>query len=357
MSKKAIIAMSGGVDSSVAACLMKEQGFDCTGITMKLFDNDDIGISNEKTCCSLEDVEDARSVANSLDMPFHVFNFSDDFNEQVIDRFVEAYEKGETPNPCIDCNRYMKFEKLMNRAKQLDVDYVATGHYARVEYDEKLGRYLLKKGVDEAKDQSYALYTMTQDQLARTIFPLGGLRKEEIREIAEAEGFVNARKRDSQDICFVRDGDYAGFIQHHTGKSYETGDFVDSTGKVLGRHNGLIRYTIGQRKGIGLSFDRPMYVGGKNIESNTVTLCENDELLSSSLNARDFSWISREKPDQPIRVKAKIRYNQKEQWAIAKQTPDGLVSVEFDEPQRAIAKGQAVVLYDGDIVVGGGTIC
>ena len=349
--------MSGGVDSSVAACLMNEQSFDCTGITMKLFDNEDIGISNEKTCCSLEDVEDARSVANSLDMPFHVFNFSDDFNEQVIDRFVEAYEKGETPNPCIDCNRYMKFEKLMNRAKQLEVDYVVTGHYARIEYDEKLGRYLLKKGIDEAKDQSYALYTMTQDQLASTLFPLGGLKKEEIREIATAQGFVNARKRDSQDICFVRDGDYAGFIQHHTGKKYNDGDFIDSDGKVLGRHKGLIRYTIGQRKGIGLSFDKPMYVGDKNIENNTVTLCENDELFSNSLSARNFNWISCDEPDRPIRVKAKIRYNQKEQWATAKKTPDGLVSVEFDEPQRAIAKGQAVVLYDGDIVVGGGTIC
>ena len=246
--------MSGGVDSSVAAYLMKEQGFDCTGITMKLFDNEDIGISSEKTCCSLEDVEDARSVASSLGIPFHVFNFSDDFNEQVIDRFIEAYEKGETPNPCIDCNRYMKFEKLMTRAKQLGVDYVVTGHYARIEYDEQHGRYLLKKGVDEAKDQSYALYTMTQDQLSHTLFPLGGLKKDEIREIAMSKGFINAKKRDSQDICFVRDGDYAGFIKQHTGKVYEAGNFIDSDGNVLGRHNGLIRYTIGQRKGIGLSF-------------------------------------------------------------------------------------------------------
>jgi len=356
MSKKAIIAMSGGVDSSVAAYLMKEQGFDCTGITMKLFDNEDIGISSDKACCSIEDVEDARSVAYSLGIPFHVFNFSGDFNEQVIDRFVKAYENGETPNPCIDCNRFMKFEKLMARVKQLDVDYVVTGHYARVEHDEKSGRYLLKKGVDEAKDQSYALYTMTQDQLAHTLFPLGGLRKDEIREIALSNGFVNAKKRDSQDICFVRDGDYADFIQQHTGKRYEDGDFIDSDGKVLGRHKGLIRYTIGQRKGIGISFDKPMYVGNKDIESNTVTLCENDGLFSKVLTARDFNWISCEASEQPMRVKAKIRYNQKEQWATAKKTPSDLVSVEFDEPQRAIAKGQAVVLYDGDVVVGGGTI-
>ncbi|MCL2425075.1 MAG: tRNA 2-thiouridine(34) synthase MnmA [Oscillospiraceae bacterium] len=357
MSNKAIIAMSGGVDSSVAAYLMKEQGYDCMGITMKLFDNDDIGISNEKACCSIKDVEDARSVANSLGIPFHVFNFAGDFNEQVIDRFIHAYENGETPNPCIDCNRFMKFEKLMTRAKQLDVDYVVTGHYARIEYDEKSGRYLLKKGIDETKDQSYALHTMTQKQLAHTHFPLGELRKDEIREIAAEKGFINAKKRDSQDICFVRDGDYVGFIQQYTGKKYKGGNFIDGNGKVLGKHDGLIRYTIGQRKGIGLSFNKPMYVGDKDIENNTVTLCENAKLFSKSLTARDFNWISCEQPEEPIRVKAKIRYNQKERWATAKQTPSGLVSVEFDEPQRAIAKGQAVVLYDGDVVVGGGTIC
>ena len=212
MSKKALIAMSGGVDSSVAALMMVQQGYDCIGATMKLFNNEDIGESCEKTCCSLSDVEDARSVATQLGMPYFVFNFSHDFDKQVIERFVTAYEKGETPNPCIDCNRYMKFEKLLHRAKELEIDYVVTGHYARIEYDETTGRYLLKKGLDDTKDQSYVLYAMTQDQLKHTLLPLGGLEKSEVRRIAEENGFVNSHKKDSQDICFIRNGDYASFI-------------------------------------------------------------------------------------------------------------------------------------------------
>ena len=356
MDKKALIAMSGGVDSSVAAYLMKQRGFDCIGVTMKLFDNEDIGINREKTCCSLEDIEAARSVAYLLNMPYYIFNFSYDFNKQVIGRFIETYQNGATPNPCIDCNRYMKFEKLLYRAKQLYMDYIVTGHYARIEYDTGTGRYILKKAADETKDQSYVLYAMTQEQLAHTIFPLGGFHKTEIRDIAAKQGFVNADKRDSQDICFVHDGDYAGFIEKYTDKTYESGDFLDIHGNVLGKHKGLIRYTVGQRKGLGLSLKKPMYVHSKDTENNTVTLCENNGLFSKSLDAGDFNWIACDNEASPIRVKAKIRYRQTEKWARATQTSQNTVHIEFDEPQRAIAKGQAVVLYDGDVVIGGGII-
>ena len=348
--------MSGGVDSSVAAYLMKQQGFDCTGITMKLFDNEDVGISREKTCCSLEDAQDARNAAQSLGIPFYVCNFANDFKKQVISRFINAYQEGATPNPCIDCNRYIKFEKLLNRAMQLEMEHIATGHYARIEYDGGARRYLLKKAVDDTKDQSYVLYFMTQKHLARTVFPLGGLKKSEVREIAEMQGLNNAKKRESQDICFVPDGDYAGFIQQYTKKTAQSGDFLDIHGNVLGRHKGLIRYTIGQRKGLGISAKMPMYVHSKNIENNTVTLCEDAGLFSKSLEAADFNWIACRPIQATVRVMAKIRYSQAEQWAAVTQVSQDRVRVDFDRPQRAIAKGQAVVLYDGDVVVGGGTI-
>jgi len=355
----ALIAMSGGVDSSVAAFLIKQQGYDCTGVTMKLFSNEDIFddvIARENTCCSLSDVEDARSVAFSLDMPFFVFNFTHDFKEQVIERFIDAYKNGATPNPCIDCNRYMKFDKLFLRAQVLGIDYVVSGHYAIIEKNPENGRFLLKKAVDDSKDQSYVLYSMTQEQLAHTLFPLGSLSKSDVRDIAEKQGFLNAKKRDSQDICFVPDGDYSSFIEGFTGESFLPGNFVDSSGKVLGKHKGIARYTVGQRKGLGLSFPQPMYVKSIDPKTNSVELCENNELFSVAVNAVDFNWISCDKIDAPTRVKAKIRYNHKEDFATVTQTSDSSVYVEFDTPQRAIAKGQAVVLYDGDIVMGGGTI-
>ncbi len=356
MCKKAIVAMSGGVDSSVAAFLMKERGFECIGATMKLYHNEDIGQPQGHTCCSLEDVEDARSVAYSIGIPYYVFNFSDKFREKVMDRFVYAYENGATPNPCIDCNRFLKFDKLYLRAKELGCDYVATGHYARIEKDRTSGRYLLKKAIDSTKDQSYVLYSMTQEQLAHTLFPLGEYPKAQVREIAARQGFQNAKKHDSQDICFVPDGRYAEFIEGYTGKLYPQGDLLDERGNVIGRHDGIIRYTIGQRKGLGISAAAPLYVTKIDPQNNTVTLGRSEALYSRSLTAADLNLIAVDKIERPLRVKAKIRYRQSEQWATVVQTDTDKAEVVFDEPQRAVTKGQAVVFYDGDVVVGGGTI-
>lgn len=350
--KKAIIAMSGGVDSAVSAYLCKKQGYECIGATMKLFIKDET--ETEKTCCSLKDVEDARQVSYRLGMEHYVFNFTGEFEDKVIKKFINSYEIGATPNPCIDCNRYLKFEKLYSRMKELEFDYIVTGHYARIE---KCGdRFLLKKAVDETKDQSYVLYSLTQEQLAHTLFPLGEYTKLKVREIAEENGFVNARKHDSQDICFVPDGDYAAFIEEYSGKKYPFGSFVDKTGKVLGEHKGIIRYTVGQRKGLGLSLPAPMYVCSKDIEKNQVVLCSNEELFSKELDAFDFNWIAFENPPECFCAKARIRYNQKEEPARIYVTGPDTVHIEFEKPQRAIAKGQAVVVYDGDTVVGGGTI-
>lgn len=354
--KKAIIAMSGGVDSSVAAYLMKQRGFECIGATMKLYYNEDVGLLRDHTCCSLEDVEDARSVAYKLGIPYYVFNFSDRFHEKVMDRFVAAYENGATPNPCIDCNRFLKFDSLYHRAKELDYDYVVTGHYARIEKDENSGRYLLKKAIDSSKDQSYVLYAMTQEQLAHTLFPLGAIHKTQVREIATQQGFQNAKKHDSQDICFVPNGKYAEFIEEYTGKCYPPGNFIDVGGHVLGHHNGIIRYTVGQRKGLGVAAGTPLYVTKIDPDANTVTLGSGSELYSRYLIAADLNLIAEEKIEHPMRVKAKIRYRQAEQWATLTQIDNDRVELLFDNPQRAITKGQAVVFYDGDVVVGGGTI-
>lgn len=357
MEKRALIAMSGGVDSSVSAALMQESGYDCIGVMMKLFQNETVDIPKGHTCCSLDDAEDARRVAFQLDMPFYVFNFTDDFSRQVIDRFVHAYEVGATPNPCIDCNRYMKFERLYQRARELDCDVIVTGHYARIEYDENRQRWLLKKAKNTAKDQSYVLYFLSQQQLEHTCFPLGEYEsKEEVRTVAERYGFVNARKHDSQDICFVLDGDYGKFIEQYTGHHYPAGDFTDTQGNVLGQHRGIIRYTIGQRKGLGLALKAPMYVCRKNMKENTVILSPESELYSKELTAGQFNWIAYEAPEHPVRVTAKTRYHAKEAAAEARVQPDGTVHLVFDEPQRAITVGQAVVLYDGEQVVGGGTI-
>lgn len=354
---KALIAMSGGVDSSVAAALMKKAGYDCIGVTMKLH-GESAEVCSERSCCTEKDAEDARGVCFKLGMKYYVFNFTGDFEKEVIDRFVSAYEMGCTPNPCIDCNRYMKFDRLFRRGEELGCKYIVTGHYARVEFDEKSGRWLLKKSLNAQKDQSYVLYSLTQEQLAHVKFPLGEFTdKEQVRALAQELDLVNADKKDSQDICFVPDGDYVGFIRRYTGREYPEGDFIGTNGEILGRHKGIICYTIGQRKGFGLSFPQPMYVSAKNPAENTVTLAPENELYKTELRARDFNWISLpEPPKSPVRASARTRYHAKEAAASVWMDDDGTVVVKFDEPQRAIASGQAVVLYDGDIVVGGGTI-
>lgn len=353
---RVLVAMSGGVDSSVTAYLLGQQGYDCIGATMRLYDNETIGESRQSTCCSIDDVFDARSVANRLDMDFFVFNFTESFQKDVICRFVHAYETGITPNPCIDCNRYLKFERFYHRAREIECDYIATGHYARIEYNEASGRWLLKKALDDSKDQSYVLYSMTQDQLAHTLFPLGGLHKTQVREIAEQQGFVNARKHDSQDICFVPDGDYAAFLRRFTGKDYPPGDFLDENGEVLGQHKGIIHYTVGQRRGLGVSSSERLYVQKTSVPDNTVTLTPLSGLFAPALIADGLNLISCDKLDGPTRVTARIRYHQPEQDAVVTQLDDNTIRVDFDQPQRAISPGQAVVLYQGDTVVGGATI-
>lgn len=350
--KKALIAMSGGVDSSVAAYLTLQSGFSCLGATMRLYANQ--AEEPESSCCSLDDVEDARSVAFRLGMPFYVFNFTEDFRCRVMDAFVRSYEAGLTPNPCIECNRHLKFDRLLRRATELGCAFVVTGHYARIR--EENGRFLLCKAADEAKDQSYFLYSLTQEQLAHIQFPLGELTKPQVRQIAQEQGFINAKKHDSQDICFVPDGDYLSFLRRYTGKDYPAGDFLDREGNVVGKHNGAVGYTLGQRKGLGLAMGAPVYVCGKDMEKNTVTVGPNEALFSKALRANDWFWFPFPALTKPLRVCAKARSRMTEQPATVYPEDNGFARVEFDEPQRAITPGQAVVLYDGDVVVGGGTI-
>ena len=369
MPGKALLAMSGGVDSSVAAALMLESGFQCIGVTLKLFDGGE-GESREGSgnifrgsgfskgaasgCCSLADVNDARMVAHKLGMPHYVLNFTEIFRDEVIRRFIEAYEEGTTPNPCIDCNRYVKFNHLLFRAGQLDYDILATGHYVQIE---KSGsRWLLKKAFDSAKDQSYVLYCLDQKTLARTRFPLGALTKSRVREIASENGFINAEKHDSQDICFVPDGDYGSFMESYTGKRYPEGDILDPEGRAIGRHRGIVRYTLGQRRGLGVAANERVYVTAKDMAKNTITLGPESLLYSRGLIADKINLIACESLEGQVKVKVKTRYLQKESSAIATQTGIDEIRIEFDEAQRAPTAGQAAVLYDGDVVVGGGTI-
>ncbi len=343
MAEKILVAMSGGVDSSVCAHLLREAGYDCIGATMHLHD-----------ATNTDEAEDARRIAESLGMPFEILDFSEEFGRHVIDYFIQTYREGGTPNPCVECNRTMKFGCLLNAATALGCAKLATGHYARVE---QVGdRYLLKKAVDPTKDQSYVLWSLSQEQLSRVVFPLGDLTKEEARRIALENGFCNAARRDSQDICFIPDGDYVAFIERTTGETFPAGKFLDVTGKVLGEHQGLLRYTIGQRKGLGIAFGKPTYVCKKNAKDNTITLGSNEELFTHELTAHAVNLIACDRIDAPMRVEAKARYTAKASWATVEQTGEDEIRVVFDEAQRAISAGQSVVLYDGDTVIGGGTI-
>lgn len=344
--------MSGGVDSSVAAALMKKKGYDCIGATMKLHD---ATLGGEQSCGTSKDAADAAQVAAFLGMPHQLLDYSAAFEGEVVERFVRAYEQGNTPNPCIDCNRHMKFGKLHQVAREMGCDKVVTGHYARVEYDGR--RWLLKKAKDLRKDQSYVLYFLSQEQLSHTMFPLGELEsKEQVRALAAEYGFINADKPDSQDICFVPDGDYASFIRGFTGKEYPGGNFVDPEGKILGQHKGLIGYTIGQRKGLGLALPHPGYVTEKRMDTNEVVVSSKEGLLCEGIRAHDLNWIAFDTPPQTFACMARTRYQAPEAPCRVSLSRDGSAIVLFDTPQKRPAPGQSVVFYDGDTVLGGGII-
>ena len=352
--KKVMIGMSGGVDSSVAAALLLRQGFEVIGVTMQIWP--DCKDADAGSCCSLSAVDDARRVANKLGIPYYVLNFKDIFEKEVITYFKSEYLKGKTPNPCIACNKYVKFEHLLNKACAMGIDYIATGHYANIEYDDVRKRFILKKSVNTKKDQTYVLYNMTQFQLSNTILPIGNFNKDEIRKIAEDIDLEVASKPDSQEICFVQNNDYASFIKKNSDVDIKEGNFIDINGNAIGRHNGIIHYTIGQRKGLGIAFGKPMYVVDINAIDNTVVLGEHKDIYRNSLIANNVNLISIDKLGEPLRVKAKIRYSAKEENATIYPLESNKINVVFDDPQRAITPGQAVVFYDGDIVVGGGTI-
>ena len=347
MNKKVMLGISGGVDSAVSAHILKSQGYDITAVNCLFYKNE-----NSDT----DAVSDARAVSERLGIPFRVTDMTVPFKEKVIESFAGTYVKGGTPNPCIVCNKLLKFGTMLDEALNEGFDYIATGHYARIEKVEETGRYLLKKGLDPYKDQSYVLYCLNQHQLSHTLFPLGEMTKQESRALAQELKLINAKKGDSQDICFIPDGNYAAFIERYLKQSFPEGNFVDTEGKIHGTHKGIIRYTIGQRKGLGLALPAPMYVKEKDIESNKVILSDNESLFSKELYADNINLITCDKLEKPIRVKVKIRYAHKEQWATVTQEGKDLLHIVFDEPQRAIAKGQSAVLYEGDTVVGGGTI-
>ena len=344
--QRVLIGMSGGVDSSVAAWLIRSAGISCAGATMALYD----------TPHSQTDAADAASVAQRMGMEHHLFSFQEAFDRQVIQAFVRAYEQGLTPNPCIVCNRALKFGVLLEQALRLGYTHVASGHYAQIRRDEATGRYLLYMAADRAKDQTYFLACLNQQQLSHILFPLGGLTKQEVRTIAQQQGFVNARKRDSQDICFVPGGDYAAFLSRYTGHDYPAGDYLNLQGQVIGQHQGAVRYTIGQRKGLGIALGQPAYVCAKDMQRNTVTLGPNESLFSPSLLAGDWNWLPFPALTEPLAVTAKIRHSQFAQSATVYPEENGQARVIFDTPQRAISPGQAVVLYQEDLVIGSGTI-
>lgn len=354
--KRVVVGMSGGVDSSVAAWLLREQGYDVIGVTMQIWQDEEEKLQEENGgCCGLTAVDDARRVAASLDIPYYVMNFKREFKENVIDYFVDEYIGGRTPNPCIACNRFVKWESLLKRSMDIGADYIATGHYARVEQLPN-SRYAVRTSATGRKDQTYALYNLTQEQLKRTLMPVGGYTKEEIREMAAKMNLPVAHKPDSQDICFVPDGDYASFIEKTADQTFPQGNFVLADGTIVGRHNGIIHYTVGQRKGLGVAMGYPVFVLAIRPETNEVVLGKAEESLSRYVRADRINFMSVEDLKEPKKVWAKIRYNHKGAWCTVERTGEDEILCTFDEPLRAAAPGQAVVLYDGEYVLGGGTI-
>ncbi len=357
MTKTVCVGMSGGVDSSVAAYLLKKQGYNVIGVTMQIWQDEDIAeISANGGCCGLSAVDDARRVADRLEIPYYVMNFKEEFKEYVIDYFIDEYKNGRTPNPCIACNRYVKWEALLHRCMSIGGDFIATGHYARVSRLPN-GRYTLKVAKGVVKDQTYALYNLTQEQLSRTLMPVGDYSKDEIRAIAKELGLLVANKPDSQDICFVPDGDYAGYLEREAGIKSVPGNFVDMKGNILGRHKGIIHYTIGQRKGLGLAMGYPVFVADIRPKTNEVVIGTNSDIFSDRLVADKVNFMSVERLDGPMSVMAKIRYSHKGAPCTISMLDEEHVEVIFDEPVRAITKGQAVVFYEDDYIVGGGVIC
>ena len=354
--EKVVVGMSGGVDSSVAAYLLKEQGYEVIGVTMQIWQKDSRELVQENGgCCGLDAVEDARRVAAALDIPYYVMNFRDEFQSRVIDYFVKEYQNGRTPNPCIACNRYVKWESLLTRSLKIGADYIATGHYARVAVMPN-GRYALKRSAAAAKDQTYALYNLTQEQLSRTKMPVGEYSKSEIRDIADKLGLFVADKPDSQEICFVPDQDYAKFIEEYTGKQCKPGNFVSVSGEIIGRHKGLIHYTIGQRKGLGLSMGKPVFVKEIRPTANEVVIGSDSDIYTNVLYGSHVSYMGAELFDDTVTVTAKIRYNHTGAPCRLYNEPNGVIRCEFLEPQRAVTPGQAVVFYQDDIVLGGAII-
>jgi tRNA-specific 2-thiouridylase len=357
MKKRVVIGMSGGVDSSVAAYLLKQQGYDVIGVTMQIWqDKSKEAFEREGGCCSLSAVEDARRVCDKLDIPFYVMNFKQIFEKLVIDYFVDEYLLGRTPNPCIACNKHIKFDALLERAMALEAEYVATGHYARIMYDEGFKRHIIRKSATPEKDQTYVLYNLTQKQLSHILMPLGDYNKQQVREIARDLNLRTANKPESQEICFVEDNNYGRFIDERRGGEIKPGFFVDTHGKKLGTHKGIVHYTVGQRKGLGIAFGKPMYVVEIIPDKNLVVLGDEAEVFSRELTASNVNLIALERLEGPIEVKAKIRYSAREAAATVTPTGEGRVKVVFQEPQRAITPGQAVVFYQDDVLVGGGTI-
>jgi len=349
--------MSGGVDSSVAAAILVQEGYDVIGVTMQIWPaTSGPEDAFSRTCCSLSAVEDARRVAARIDIPHYVLNFKDIFEETVIEDFIDEYRRGRTPNPCVRCNRFVKFEALLQKSRALGAEYIATGHYSRIVFDEHRGRWLLKRGMDHSKDQSYALYSMTQEQLAHTLMPLGGMAKDETRRLAAELGLAVATKPDSQEICFVEGRDYPGFLRKTVPEVAIPGPILDTSGKILGEHNGIAFYTIGQRRRLGIAAGEPLYVVAIDPERNAIIVGRDSDLYADELTATDLNFIPFERPAGTIAVTAKIRYNMRDSQALLSLSGEDEALVRFDSPQRAITPGQAVVCYDGEDVVGGGTI-